>query len=148
MKGVKIKKISDADIQETVDIWYETSIQAHDFIPNDYWKVNKSLMKDKYIPMSETYVATYGKILLGFVSMIDEYLAAIFVRTEYQNKGAGSQLLDYIKNIRDRIQLKVYMKNEKSIKFYKNKGFIVVSTSIDKKTGEKELVMEWNRYNI
>ena len=145
MKGVKIKKISDANIQEIVDIWYETSIQSHYFIPNDYWKVNKSLMKEKYIPMSETYVATDGKILLGFVSMIDEYLAAIFVRTEYQNEGAGSQLLDYIKDIRDRIQLKVYKKNEKGIKFYKNKGFIVVSTSIDKETGEKELVMEWNR---
>ena len=77
--------------------------------------------------------------------LIDEYLAAIFVKPEMQGSGIGSSLLDYVKNLRYRLQLKVYEKNNKSVDFYKNKEFTITSKSIDKETGEPELVMEWNK---
>ena len=145
MKDIRIKKLCDTDIDEIIEIWYEASIKAHNFISDEYWKENKSLMKEKYIPISETYIAINDKTHLGFISMIDEYLAAIFIRIEYQGFGIGSQLLDYIKDMRERIELKVYKKNEKGIRFYKNKGFNIISESFDDDTGEPEFVMEWEK---
>ena len=145
MYFIEIRKIRDDDIPEVVDIWYEASIQAHSFISTDYWEANKTLMKSKYIPMSETYLATNGQAILGFVALMDEYLAAIFVRPKSQEKGIGGFLLDYVKNIRRNLQLKVYCKNKKSIEFYKNRGFSVISESKDEKTGENEFVMEWHK---
>lgn len=145
MNDIIIRKIGNQDISVVVDIWYEASIIAHSFISKEYWKANMELMKVKYIPMSEIYLAANGQEIFGFVALIDEYLAAIFVRPEIQGKGIGSSLLGHVKNFRNNLQLKVYKKNRNSIEFYKTKGFSVISESMDDETDEKEYVMEWHK---
>lgn len=145
LKNIVIRKMMNDDIIKVVEIWFETSIVSHNFISKDYWKTNKKLMENKYLPMSETYLATDGMIILGFIALIDEYLAAIFVKPDIQGKGIGSSLLDFAKNFRKNLQLKVYVKNRKSIEFYKAKGFSIISESIDGETGENEFVMEWHK---
>ena len=91
MKHIEIERITEKDIPEIIDIWYEVSLQAHGFIPSDYWRENKNQMSRKYIPMSETFQATDGENILGFISLLDEYLAAIFVKSEFQGGGGGGQ---------------------------------------------------------
>ena len=145
MEDVRINKASYEDIDDIVELWYKVSIETHSFISDEYWERNKSMMKEEYLPMSETYIAQNNKKLLGFVSMIDEYLAALFVRTEIQGMGIGSQLLDFVKEKRERIELKVYKKNDKSIRYYRNRRFEIISDSIDKGTGEIEFIMEWEK---
>lgn len=145
MNNIEILKITENDIPEIVDIWYETSLQAHSFIPCNYWKANRVLMKNKYIPMSETYSAADGEKILGFISLIDEYLAAVFIRPEFQSKGIGSALLNHAKTLRNALQLKVFSKNKKSIEFYKKEGFTVISELKDEETKENEFVMQWYR---
>ncbi len=142
---MEIREIKNKDIDEVVDIWYEASINAHNFIPKSYWEANKNLMKSKYIPVSETYLAINEEKIMGFVAIIDEYLAAIFVRPELQGKGIGSSLLAHVKNLRGHFRLKVYSKNRKSIEFYRFNGFSISSDSIDNDTEEKELIMEWHK---
>jgi len=135
----------NTDITEVVDIWFKASIISHNFISNDYWESNKIIMENKYLPMSETYLATDGKIIFGFISLIEEYLAAFFVKPEYQGNGVGSLLLNYVKNFKNNLQLKVYVKNKKSIEFYKTQCFLIISEAIDYTTEEKEFVMEWHK---
>ena len=144
MKNIQIHKIQEKDIPEIADIWYEVSLQAHNFIPGNYWKTNKEQMMNKYIPMSETYKATNGQQVLGFISLVDEYLAAVFVKSEFQGMGIGSSLINHAKNHRNSLQLKVFCKNKKSVSFYKSKGFLVISKSKDEETGENEFVMQWH----
>ena len=143
-----IYKMKEQDIPEIVDIWYEASVQAHSFIPGSYWKKNRELMKSRYIPMSETYLVKNGKAAIGFISLVDEYLGALFVRPEFQGKGVGSSLLNQAKTLRDTLHLKVFTKNIESIEFYKKKGFSIISESKDEETGENEYVMEWHRRNL
>jgi putative acetyltransferase len=145
MKHIEINEISEKDIPEIVDIWYEVSLQAHGFVSSDYWKKNKDQMSSKYIPMSETFQATDGENILGFVSLLDDYLAAIFVKSEFQGRGIGSLLLNHAMSLRNKLQLKVFCKNKKSVEFYKSKGFSVISESKDNDTGEDELVMQWHK---
>lgn len=145
MNNIRIEEISEEDIPQIVDIWYEVSLQAHGFIPSEYWKEHKEQMSKKYIPMSETFKATDNDGILGFISLLGDYLAAIFVKSGSQGNGIGSRLLNYAMKIRNRLELKVYCKNQKSIEFYKSKGFIVVSESKDNDTGENEFTMEWHK---
>lgn len=140
-----IKKITKKDIPQIVDIWYEVSLQAHDFISRDYWKSSKDQMSNKYIPMSETYKATDGDEILGFISLLDDYLAAIFVKSEFQGKGIGSLLLNHAMALRNTLQLKVFCKNIKSVEFYTSRGFSVISEAKDNETRESELVMQWQK---
>lgn len=142
---MEIKKAEDSDIAEIIDIWYEVSLQAHCFIPADYWKANKQLMKEKYLPTAETFVAVNGEKISGFISLVDDYLAAIFIRPELQGKGIGSALLNYVKKNHNTLQLNVFCKNRKSIEFYKSKGFVIISESENEETGENEFVMKWKQ---
>jgi putative acetyltransferase len=85
--------------------------------------------------------------IVGFVSMIDNYLAAIFIKTDKQGSGTGKKLLNYIKERRATIQLKVYKKNSGSVQFYEKQGFKIRSENKEEITNEIEFVMEWNKYN-
>ncbi len=93
----------------------------------------------------ETYKATDGENILGFISLQDEYLAAIFVRSEFQGRGIGSLLLNHAMDLRNNLQLEMFCKNQKSVEFYKTKGFSIISESIDNETGENEFVMGWQK---
>ncbi|WP_028857594.1 GNAT family N-acetyltransferase [Psychrilyobacter atlanticus] len=142
---MKIRKLESGDIPEVVELWYETCIRAHDFISPDYWKANMEAMATVYLPDSETYLAVEEENIIGFITMVDNYLAAIFIQINMLECGIGTKLLNFIKNKKEAIQLAVYKKNSKSINFYKKHGFQVLSENLDKNTNEIELLMEWNR---
>ncbi|UIR57384.1 N-acetyltransferase [Sphingobacterium sp. SRCM116780] len=143
MNHTNIREAQQEDIDQLVNIWYEASIVAHDFIPESYWKENKQLMSDHYLPASEVYVATDGQIRVGFIALVEDDIAAIFVLPAYQGQGKGSLLLNHAKKLRDRLLLKVYKKNLSSVGFYQAQGFTIIDESIDEQTGENEYVMEW-----
>ncbi|TRX72688.1 GNAT family N-acetyltransferase [Carboxylicivirga sp. M1479] len=142
---MEIRELSNEDINAVVELWYNVSVQAHSFIPNDYWEKNKEAMATQYLPGSECYLALNEEEIVGFVAMVEDYLAAIFVQTNMQGSGIGKKLLDFIKSKREAIQLKVYKNNFKSIQFYKQQGFSVLSESIEESTNEIEYYMEWKK---
>ena len=144
---MKIRKLESGDIPETVELWYETSIQAHDFISQDYWRSNMEAMATVYLPDSETYLAVEKERIIGFITMVDNYLAAIFVQINMQGYGIGKKLLEHAKDKKEIIQLSVYKKNSKSINFYKKHNFKTRSENLDENTNEIELLMEWNGEN-
>ena len=144
-KSVNITKYKETDINKLIDIWYNGSITAHHFIDKDYWKSQKKDMKEKYIPMSETYVISNKKEVIGFVSMVDDYLAALFIDGNHQGYGYGKKLLNFVKEQRNSIQLKVYKKNENAVNFYLKNGFVLNEELINEPTAEEELLMEWSK---
>ena len=142
---MKIRKLENSDIPEVVELWYETSIEAHDFISPDYWKANMEAMATVYLPGSETYLAVEKERIIGFIAMMDNYLAAIFVQVNMLGYGIGTKLLNHMKEKKETIKLTVYKKNPKSIHFYKKHGFKILSENLDENTDEIELLMEWNK---
>jgi len=142
---MEIRKLENNDIVEVVQLWYETSIEAHDFISPDYWGGNKDAMARVYLPNSETYLAIKEGNIIGFIAIAENYLAAIFVKNNMQGNGVGKNLLNYIKERRETIQLKVYKKNSRSVNFYKSQGFKLLSENIEEIVNEVELVMEWSK---
>ena len=84
------------------------------------------------------------KIVTGRI----EYIEGIFVSDEMQSRGIGKMLLDYIKDKKDRLQLKVYQKNVRAMSFYQREGFTIQSEEMDEFTGEKEYVMNWESFGI
>lgn len=138
-----IRKLQNVDINKVADIWLKTNLEAHDFIPGQYWTSNYEAVK-KMLPQAEVYVYEDNKIIQGFVGVRDEYIEGIFVSGKMQSHGIGKALLDYIKDKEARLQLNVYQKNVRAISFYQREGFTIQSEGLDEFTGEKEYVMEWN----
>lgn len=138
-----IRRLETKDIKRVTELWYEASVIAHHFIPDDYWKNSREAMATSYLPDSEVYVAVENDKITGFVAMQGNYLAAIFVDHRMQGRGTGKKLLNFMKNKRSFIQLKVYKKNLKSMAFYKSQKFISISEDIERETGECEVLLEW-----
>ena len=142
-----IRKLQNGDINRVTDLWLKTNLEAHNFIPEPYWTGNYEAVK-KMLPQAEVYVYEDDKMIQGFIGINDEYIEGIFVSDEMQSRGIGKMLLDYIKDKKDRLQLKVYQKNVRAMSFYQREGFTIQSEGMDEFTGEKEYVMNWESFGI
>ncbi|RHU45332.1 MULTISPECIES: GNAT family N-acetyltransferase [unclassified Clostridium] len=142
-----IRKLQKVDINRVADIWLKTNLKAHFFIPEQYWISNYEFVKEM-LPQAEVYVYEDDKMIQGFIGVSDEYIEGIFVSDEMQSCGIGKMLLDYIKDKKDKLQLKVYQKNVREMSFYQREGFTIQSEEMDEFTREKEYVMNWESSGI
>ncbi len=148
--GINIYSVSKlldrSEIDTLVEIWLEGSKTAHHFIEPSYWQNHAAAMKETYIPQSETWLFrdNTGRIA-GLVSLMDNYLAALFVHPQKQGQGIGGKLMAKAKELKSELHLAVYAKNKSAVNFYQKSGFSIHETRIDPQTGEEELVMVWNK---
>lgn len=142
---MNIREYKESEVKRIVEIWYQGSLISHDFIDENYWGSQLKEMEENYIPMSETYVVSNEEGIVGFLSMMDNYLAALFIDVTKQGRGYGKALLDFIKKKRESIQLKVYKSNKSAVNFYLKNGFEITEELVDEPTTEKEFLMVWNK---
>ncbi|HCN63584.1 MAG TPA: N-acetyltransferase [Pseudomonas sp.] len=136
-----IRRFEPRDMDRLLEIWLSASIKAHNFIDASFWQANIESMRDVYIPASETFVIADSSGVLGFYSLLDNQLAALFVNPAHQGKGFGKQLLDHAKCLRKALSLEVYKENTSSVGFYTSQGFKRVKEQIDEQTGHAEFLM-------
>lgn len=141
-----IRKSKKSDTDRIADIWLDTNIRAHDFIPADYWKSNFVSVKEM---LSEAEIYVYEdeiqNKILGFIGLDGDHIAGIFVSHVSQSKGIGSSLLNFVKNTRERLTLNVYKKNSQASEFYLKENFKISHEGIDENTGEQEYSMIWKQ---
>jgi putative acetyltransferase len=91
-----IRLFKSQDSKAVVDLWYEASIIAHNFIAESYWQEKKLDMQHVYIPSSITYVYEQENEILGFVSLVENY-RSYFCSTEYARKRNRKRLDEFCK---------------------------------------------------
>ncbi|QOX62407.1 N-acetyltransferase [Anoxybacterium hadale] len=137
-----IRKVEQNETDLVMNIWLETNVKAHDFIERSYWEGNFELVKEM-LPDSEVFVYEQNHIVQGFIGLMDQYIAGIFVKADGQSKGIGKALLNYVMESHSELSLHVYKKNIRAVEFYVREGFDVVKVQVDENTGEVELAMNW-----
>ena len=141
---IMIRKLQKTDVIKVADIWLDSNIKAHDFIPAQYWKSNFELVKQLLL-QATVYVYEDNQKIQGFIGMNEEYIEGLFVSDEMQSQGIGKILLNYAKGKRNKLFLNVYQKNTRAISFYQREGFEVQYSGLDEATGEKDYVMTWQQ---
>lgn len=104
-----IRELRKADINIVADIWLDTNIKAHYFIPAQYWKRNLELVKELLL-QATVYVYEDNYEIQGFIGMNGEYIEGIFVSEAMQSQGIGKILLNYVKDTSSKLLLNVYQK--------------------------------------
>lgn len=135
-----IRNFELAGINQVMQIWLNSNIDAHPFVNREYWESNYEMVKGS-LTQAEVYVYENQGFIKGFVGLQDGYIAGIFVRKECRSQGIGKILLDYVKTIHQKLMLHVYKKNNRAVQFYLREGFNVESERIDEATGEIEYAM-------
>nr|WP_297306664.1 N-acetyltransferase [uncultured Flavobacterium sp.] len=140
-----IRPFEKKDTDSVLEIWLNASVISHDFIPQSYWLEKINDMRDIYLPQSNSYVIEENNFVVGFISLVENYIAAIFVHPISQGKGFGKKLLQHAKELYPELILNVYSKNKKSIAFYISQDFLIKNEQIEENTGELETVMEYKK---
>lgn len=140
-----IRRADRADIPVIMGIWLDTNIKAHDFISSYYWKKNYAAV-EQMMPDAEVYVYEKQGEIQGFIGLMDNYVAGIFVKEEYHSKGIGKALLDYAKAGKEELVLHVYERNKQAMKFYLREGFVKTREQTEEANQEREYEMRW-RYD-
>ena len=132
-----IRKFESRDLDAVMQIWLHGNLDAHAFIPADFWTDHFEMVRD-ILPQAELYVheneAT--RQIDGFIGLSESHIEGIFVAKSARSKGIGKALLEYAKSRKPRLTLSVYQKNERAIAFYRREKFVVQSEGIDEDTNE------------
>ena len=139
-----VRLMAAADAGAVADIWLAANLDAHGFIPADYWRGCHSAVSEA-IAGAEVYVYEGPEGIEGFIGLEGAHIAGLFVRAGSRGRGIGRALLGPAKAGRDELSLPVYEKNAPARRFYEREGFRLAGRGVDGNTGETELAMVWRR---
>ena len=140
-----IKKLTLDKLDEVMDIWLNTNIEAHNFISEQYWINNFDLVKEM-IPNADVYIFEESNLIKGFIGIVDQnYIAGVFVRDRYQRQGIGKELLDYCKSKYSYLILDVFIRNKNALSFYRKNNFEVEKKHFNQQLQELEYTMCFNK---
>ena len=136
-----IRVFEQHDMDRVLEVWLSASIKAHAFVDASFWQSRMDSMRNVYIPSSVTYVIERQSRVVGFYSLLEHQLAALFVDPDFQGKGLGKKLLEHARSLRSPLTLTVYKENTPSCSFYLSQIFTVIKEQIDTETGRVEYLM-------
>ena len=139
-----IRKFKQEDTEQVMRIWLEGNADAHNFVPRDYWVSQYELVKEQLL-QADIYVYEQDEKINGFVGMMGDYLAGIFVDKKCRYMGIGRILLEQIKKIYPKFSLNVYQQNRRAVDFYLKEGLFISSNGIDEDTAETDYTMIWDK---
>lgn len=139
-----IREFQTSDTEQVMQLWLAGNEDAHPFISKEYWRSHFAEVQEALLQAEVVVYETDGKIQ-GFIGMVNDYIAGIFVDKSCRSCGIGRQLLLYEKKKHDTLSLGVYQKNTRAAAFYLREGFSIQSEAVDEDTGETEHTMIWKK---
>ncbi len=134
-----IRKHVEKDLEQIMEIWYQASTLAHPFLNSEFVEKVKSDMRNIYMPNSETWVYEKDDSLVGFISMIDNEIGGLFVLPKNHSVGIGTQLVNFVRQNHNNLEVEVFEKNVIGRAFYDKYGFGLIKQFNHQESGEKVL---------
>lgn len=126
-----------------LEIWVRGSLQAHGFIEESYWERQKERLRENLLSHAITavYCDPTTERIGGFISLVENFIVALYVAPEEQGRGIGHNLLQRAKYLYPVLELSVYTENRAALSFYLREGFQIVLRRIDQATEHEEALM-------
>lgn len=130
-----IRQYEDQDLDDLLTAWAAASEIAHPFLTQDFLASERENIPNLYIPNAETWVYEDDGRVVGFVALIGNEVGAIFVHPSHQRNGVGQRLMDKAKEIREELEVEVFVKNAIGRAFYAKYGFTPIGEKVHEQTG-------------
>lgn len=139
-----IRRYQAADLEQIMPLWLTSTTQAHPFISPTYWLETEDLVRERYLPQSQTWVNVIDRRIVGFISVFDQrFVGALFVEESWHGKRAGAALMKQVQRRFSVLSLEVYEQNHRACAFYRNMGFSPVSRTFPQETNAPAMIMQW-----
>jgi putative acetyltransferase len=143
---LKLRPYTSADEAAAIALWQRTWQQAYphlDFAARVAWW--RGRWRDELVPTARIVIAERNGTMAGFVTVdATGYLDQIVVAPEAWGSPVASALLDEAKRISPTgLELLVNQDNERAIRFYKKRGFVVSGIDTNPRSGAALYRMRW-----
>lgn len=120
-----IRAYKETDLDNLMNIWQQASALAHPFLDVSFVENITKAMREIYIPNpdAKTYVYEKNDKIFGFISMLENEVAGLFVSPKYHSKGIGSALVNSVKDNHINLEVEVFKNNKIGRAFYDKYGF-------------------------
>ncbi|MDW2642965.1 N-acetyltransferase [Citrobacter sp. HN-141] len=139
-----IRESNADDLAPILALWMESTIFAHPFIEERYWRESEPIVRDVYLPAAQTWVWEENGVLKGFASVMEErFLGALFVEPAAIRSGIGKALVQHVQQRFSWLSLEVYQKNQSAVNFYHALGFRIEDSAWQEETHHPTWIMGW-----
>ena len=87
-----IRRMEPSDIEAVAEIWLAANLDAHSFIPADYWRDNFAPVKAA-LAEAEVYIYEDAGGIEGFIGLSGEHIEGLFINAPARSHGIGRRLL-------------------------------------------------------
>lgn len=132
-----IRKYRDSDEEEVLSSWENASRLAHPFLTEDLIAATRKNIPILLLPKADTWVYDHKGIVIGFICLIGNEVAALFVQPEFHGTGTGRALVDKARELHGDLEVEVFEINSIGLRFYLKYGFATLLEKIHEVTGQK-----------
>ena len=130
------------DLNRVMEIWLNTSIEAHPFLDAQYFIDNYQSFFEDHLLRSQSQVYEIDGKIVGFVSIKqDMFVTTINVDKDYRLSGVGESLIQALLDKFQAIHVKCFLKDADSLAFFTKCGFEVSGHETDALTGEELVIL-------
>ncbi len=137
-----IRKYRDSDLEVLLSSWENGSKLAHPFLTTELLATTRKNIPIVLLPKSETWVCEYNSEVVGFISLIGNEIAALFVQPEHHGIGLGRALVDKAFELHESLEVEVFKVNSIGLQFYLKYGFVTFLEKIHEITNKKVFRMK------
>ena len=123
-----IRKYEDKDIDQVVASWRLATELAHPFLTKVFLDSEEIALRERYIVATEIWVTEIDQKVVGFIALMGNQIAALFLDPAFHGRGLGTAMTDKAVLEKGLLSVDVFKENTIGQKFYEAYGF--------KKTGE------------
>ncbi len=123
MSPLSIRPLEEADLADVLSCWENASALAHSFLDDADLEMERKDLPNRILPSADTWVAERGGRVVGFIALIGDEVAALFVEPRFHHVGAGRALMDKARELHASLVAQVFLENENGLRFYQEYGF-------------------------
>jgi len=106
-----IRQYEAKDIESLVACWRVASEFAHPFLTKKFLDSEAEALRDIYIPSTEIWVTEINGDVLGFIALMGNEIAALFLDPDYHGKGLGRAMVDKAVAEKGKLSVDVFEEN-------------------------------------
>lgn len=140
-----IKLMEKNQTYEVMDLWLRTTMHSNSFVEQNFWEKHYDFIKDKYINEKDTFVYMENGKIIAFTCVSDDNkIGGLFVDPDCQNRGIGTEIINFLKSEYSILHIEVYARNRKALAFATRMGFIIDGAIRHEYNNEVMYTMLWN----
>lgn len=143
MNDARIRPYTPRDLARVLQIWEAASRTGHPFLSDSFIAAERDKVRDVYLPMAATWVYEENDSAVGFISLIENEVGALFVEPQSHRRGIGGALMQFAIARHPALVLEVFKENASARTFYERCGFVLTSEYRHAETGRLMLRMRY-----